>query len=514
MKVFQIYKKQLFHAFMLFLTIILLGGIVIYSVLHKQQEDFKHRKIYDESLFYKSTLEGLQTVADNTFLLDINIPEVKKILKDAQNPLKRDKARKQLYKLLEPKYELMKKAGTRQLHFHLPNAISFLRFHRPSKYGDSLIGIRYSIELVNKTKKVVRGFEEGRIVNGFRNVYPIFDHKKFLGTVEISYSLKAFIKNMTKIQTGYYGLLIKNSVIDKKVWKDEQEHYEPSLMAPAYSWDKESLLFMFSALQDFNNSDLKKAEKKLAPIIAQKLKTKKDFLINFACKHGNCILIFKYIYNIQKKPVAIFVVTKHDNFAQMQKETLFTLAFGGFVLALLSSFLFFIYLKKNHDFTHYLQHQSITDPLTDLLNRRGFLNIVTPYIQSIKYNKNPFSILFLDIDHFKQINDKYGHEVGDEVLKTLSKLLRQTLRRSDIITRWGGEEFIIFLKDTPLESAIQIAEKLRQSIEKYTNTNLPQFTISVGVSQNTNETLENTIERADEALYRAKKSGRNKVEVY
>jgi len=514
MKTLHTYKKQLLHAFILFLTIVGLVCAISYSILQKQQKTYVERKIKDESLLYKSTLQGLQALADSTFLLDIDTPEVKKILLNAQDPLKRDSARKQLYHLLKHKYLLMKKAGTRQLHFHLPQAISFLRFHKSSRYGDSLMGIRYSVELANKTKKVVRGFEEGRVVNGFRNVYPIFNGDQFLGTVEISHSLKAFIKNMTKVQRGYYGLLLKNSVISKKVWKDEQKNYEPSLMAPNYSWDKNSLLFMFSTLKDFTKSDLKKAEKELAPLILEKLQDKKDFLINFTCKSGECVLIFKYIYNIQKQPVAIFVVAKYDNFAQIQKETLFILLAGGLFLALLSSFLFFIYLKKHHDFTHYLKVQSTTDPLTDLLNRRGFLTLSKSYLHTIKNNKSTFSLLFLDIDHFKQINDTYGHEVGDEVLKELAKVLRRLIRKSDLITRWGGEEFIVLLKDIPDETAIEIAQKLRKTIQSHKGSNIPHFTVSIGISHYTGEVLDELIKKADEALYKAKENGRNRVEVY
>ncbi|NPA65961.1 MAG: diguanylate cyclase [Epsilonproteobacteria bacterium] len=510
---FKAYKKQFLQSLALLLFIVLMGSLLIYSILLKQQENFQTRKIQNEALLYKSTKQGLQTLADNTFLLDINIPEIKKILQEANNPTKRDVARKKLFQLLEPKYRLMKETGTRQLHFHLPGAISFLRFHKPSRYGDSLKGIRYSVELVNKTKQIVRGFEEGRVLNGFRNVYPLFNDGKFLGTVEISYSLKAFIRNITKVQRGYYGLLLKNNIINKKVWKEEQRYYEPSIMAPGYSWDKKSLQCMFSTLQDFTDDDLKKAETQLAPLVSKKLKEKKDFLINFECRHGNCILIFKYIYNIKKEPVAIFVVAKYDNFLQIQKETLLTLSISGLILALLSSFLFFIYLKKNHDFTNYLEHQSITDPLTELFNRRGFLNIVTPYVTSSLQNRSPFSILFLDIDHFKQINDTYGHEVGDKVLKELSKILRRSLRKSDIITRWGGEEFIIFLKDTPLQTALEVAEKLRQTIQTYTNPDIPPFTVSIGVYQNMDGNLDKSIKKADEALYKAKRNGRNKVEV-
>ena len=137
-------------------------------------------------------------------------------MNEANDPAKRDAAKKELFKLLEPTYILLQKKGIRQFHFHLPGSISFLRFHKVRKYGDSLKGIRYSIDLVNKTKKIVRGFEEGRIFNGFRNVYPLFYHDKLVGTVEFSYSIRAIAELLTSDTVSYYGLLINKKLVQKK----------------------------------------------------------------------------------------------------------------------------------------------------------------------------------------------------------------------------------------------------------------------------------------------------------
>ena len=141
------------------------------------------------------------------------------------------------------------------------------------------------------------------------------------------------------------------------------------------------------------------------------------------------------------------------------------------------------------------------DELTHILNRRGVLG----KIENVKTG----SILFLDIDYFKKINDTYGHEFGDFVLSEIGKILQNTFRKSDIIGRWGGEEFIIILPETSYEDALKLAEKLRKTIENH-NFKDVKVTISVGVSEYTGN-FENSLKRADEALYKAKNSGRNQV---
>ncbi|MDZ7817183.1 MAG: GGDEF domain-containing protein [Aliarcobacter sp.] len=165
-----------------------------------------------------------------------------------------------------------------------------------------------------------------------------------------------------------------------------------------------------------------------------------------------------------------------------------------------------------------LQLLSITDSMTKLYNRRYFENTAEHYFESVKRNKTDLSLIMLDVDDFKQINDNYGHKIGDLVLIELANILIGQSRKSDIICRFGGEEFIILLPQTNLEGANFMAEKIRNYIEK---SSLPlddltqlKFTVSLGVSQVNillDKNIENCIKRSDDALYEAKNSGKNKV---
>ena len=152
------------------------------------------------------------------------------------------------------------------------------------------------------------------------------------------------------------------------------------------------------------------------------------------------------------------------------------------------------------------------DALTKIYNRRRFLELLERGIKSSLQLKNELCLVFFDIDHFKQINDTYGHNIGDEVLKGLASLVSATIRHSDIFARWGGEEFLILLESTALENGARTAEKIRKVIMEHEFPAVKQVACSFGVTSFCpGESGETFISRADSALYRAKESGRNRV---
>ena len=126
--------------------------------------------------------------------------------------------------------------------------------------------------------------------------------------------------------------------------------------------------------------------------------------------------------------------------------------------------------------------------------------------------ESSFGVIMVDIDHFKNINDTFGHQVGDEVLKTFASILLNSSRKSDIAGRWGGEEFLIIAPNATKESITTFAENLRAEIEKFQFEKIGQLSISLGASiYQENESIEELIKRADKALYTSKKRGRNRT---
>lgn len=171
------------------------------------------------------------------------------------------------------------------------------------------------------------------------------------------------------------------------------------------------------------------------------------------------------------------------------------------------------YNELRHD---ELSLQANTDELTGILNRRSFTAFVDFELKKAKKNSDPFSLIILDIDFFKRVNDSHGHLYGDEVLKNLAFLMNKSFRSGDKICRWGGEEFAILLPSTSLENAKTVAEKIRIIVANqpftYEST-IINYTISLGISESltTDKDVDSVISRADEALYIAKNNNRNCV---
>ena len=173
-------------------------------------------------------------------------------------------------------------------------------------------------------------------------------------------------------------------------------------------------------------------------------------------------------------------------------------------------------IKKINFMYSHTKHLSVTDALTGLYNRRHFDNMIErEFLRAQRYS-NDLSIALIDIDFFKKVNDTYGHLCGDYVLKEVAYLTLETFRKTDMVFRYGGEEILVILTETPLEKAVIPLERLRKSIESYPFNYDGQdirITVSIGAEAISPEIsdFEKLIGRADKALYQAKENGRNKV---
>ncbi|MCF6251833.1 MAG: GGDEF domain-containing protein [Methylococcaceae bacterium] len=176
-----------------------------------------------------------------------------------------------------------------------------------------------------------------------------------------------------------------------------------------------------------------------------------------------------------------------------------------------------IYPLKNATLFNQALKMAYTDPLTKTNNRAAFNDSLDREIKLANRNSCHLSVIFFDLDHFKQVNDDYGHECGDIALSAAANCIKEALRGSDIVFRYGGEEFVILLSNTNLDAAKAIAERIRQSIENHTiayGMKILKLTASMGISAlRGNDTNESLIQRADNAMYRAKDNGRNQVQI-
>ncbi len=174
-------------------------------------------------------------------------------------------------------------------------------------------------------------------------------------------------------------------------------------------------------------------------------------------------------------------------------------------------------IKKINFMYSHTRHMSLTDGLTGLYNRRHFDSMVErEFLRSKRYDGD-LSLAIVDIDFFKKINDKYGHLCGDYVLKEVAYMILDNFRKTDLVFRYGGEEFVVLLTETDINGSVVPLERLRKRIEEYPfkfNGEGLKLTISIGVADNLVESTQELIDNADKALYEAKGGGRNRVIVF
>ncbi len=164
-----------------------------------------------------------------------------------------------------------------------------------------------------------------------------------------------------------------------------------------------------------------------------------------------------------------------------------------------------------------VQHLSVTDSLTGLYNRRKFFEELEREVARVTRYEAPLTLIMLDIDHFKKVNDQFGHQMGDESLKEVAKILTDCTRKTDVVSRYGGEEFIVMLTETALAGATGVAERIKNAIESTVVLGAAveiKFTASLGVCAfQESDTVDTLIAHTDAALYRAKENGRNRIEL-
>jgi diguanylate cyclase (GGDEF)-like protein len=229
---------------------------------------------------------------------------------------------------------------------------------------------------------------------------------------------------------------------------------------------------------------------------------------------GVCLLIFM-IFEVASMQLGAF-----------QGESLGGVSHGLFSLLSLLQYAVLgacIYFMQNYTMQHELEVQQNTEKLHRLAIRDGMTGIfnhsfmeqyITDAINRAKRSRDPLALLMIDVDFFKRINDTFGHNAGDEVLKELVRVLTKSTRSTDYLGRWGGDELVLLLTDTNLLGAANLAEKLRRLVAEHLFSHCNHLTISLGASEyRDGDTSVTLVERADASMYRAKRSGRNRMEV-
>ena len=632
-------KGRLSKYSVIFITIFSLAVIGNWAILNaykkSTQKQYLDQYNTDLQTDYEFVYKNYRNLANRIFQNDINKPDVAALMHEAYGADK-DQAREKLYQHFMFLYETYKHYGIQQLHFHLKNNESFLRFNRPQKYGENLSQIRHTVEYVNHNLTPTEGFEEGRIYDGFCYVYPLFytnadGVKEHVGSVEVSLSAFEMVKDFAVIHKAKVGFLVQKNVVDGKVFKEEASNYQKS--------DFKNFYYEKTTKQQLENSCLYFDDKKLTQMQKQFVSDEilKGDIFTLADKDSGALFSFMPLRNPVTHNISAVLVFEMQNGAIQQQKQLFTLflAGGTVIILILALFIFREFAQKiklldlstktqkildmqnsiivitnglkledsnkkfleffdyesiekflkNHDcicdyfvederyyslkkvppehnwisylehldeknrivlmadkngvlhsftiqFNKYGEHHIVTftditqtmqenialegkamhDTLTGIYNRAFFDAKIENIILENQTRDTLLGIIFFDIDHFKNVNDTYGHEVGDITLKELVRVVTQSTRKSDFVIRWGGEEFIILVSVSDIEELYKIAQNLRIKIEKHRFEHIQTLTCSFGATlHQSSEGIEKSVKRADAALYLSKENGRNRV---
>jgi len=310
-------------------------GFSIYKLIKLKYvgdiESYKQTVIQQTILEYNSIVQKNKDISEFIFLELVNKPKVVKAFKN------RD--REKLYGYLLDKYKSLRiKYNLRQLHFYLPDSSSFLRMYKPDVYGDSLVGIRQSVEYVNDSLKPFYGFEDGRIYNGYRYVFPLFDNKKnHIGSVEISFDIKSFIDSYKKnFETKRINFLVSKKIVDKKIFKNQHSNYIQSPVS-GYYFDRK-------IVDKLQTSVVRTKEDKLTKDIFDEMSKKIEKGVPFTVHFDSVselTVVIPIINKISGEVVGALNVSKSDKFIKNRLQEFLQVIIVIFIV--LGFMLFFVY---------------------------------------------------------------------------------------------------------------------------------------------------------------------------
>jgi signal transduction histidine kinase len=425
-----------------FLGIIIVGVasfILVYSNYKQQRELFVKTQLDGIHNMYKAVFTGYEDTTNSIYSsLKLHKDTMKLIYKGLRKP-DDNATRQQLYKNILDEYNILNSVGLRQLHFHTATGNSYLRMNRPDIHGDPLFDIRETIKVANTQKRYTCGFEEGRIYNGFRYVYPIFDGDKHLGTVETSISAGAILEHLARVTNTPYRMYFDRKMVDATVWeKSNKEHYKGTKLSPNLVLEK---------ISDLNSPVLMQINEKLAASVQDKLSRFEPF-IESVMMDEPYIVVFYPISNFAGKKVAYLVSYDKNRFLQ----NLYTDMLVRFAFILIGmSFLSWLILRLSYENQKRRSAESnllelnknletqVDQKVNELITKDKALiaqsrnAVMGEMISVIAHQwKQPLNVLAIVAQDIKAAY-KFGEVNGDYINETVSDILKQVNHMSSTI---------------------------------------------------------------------------------
>ncbi len=501
----SVLKNRTIIIIVLIIGIILLCENFVFSRANYQYKESYYNAVKDEIIHVDQLVTEIYgDVSDLIINMSIDDETIAYIEQaNEANDVVKAVIRQKLYEKQSKLFGEMNAINFRQLHFQLLGYESFLRFHRPEKFGDNLEEFRELVRLVQETEEPLEGFEEGKIMNGYHFVYPIFSGSDLVGSVETSISFKTIDMLSRKI-SGYHSVfIIDEDLVCSHVFEEEQENYTtldefPKFYVEMLTQNMESIaeeldleLKEMSGINLMINDSIEMGTDQQWELNIHPIDEKTIFTVIIPVKNIENKIV---AYNIYYGSEPVYHQTSKTDFYSMIALYFLNL------LVVIALIITIYYYLKTRDINY-------RDKLTSLYNRKYFNKHV---VKSMK-TSNASAVIMMDIDDFKSFNEKYGHDEGDKALIAISQIIQDNIRATDVPIRWGGEEFTIILIDITEEKAYEIAERIRNAIQKH------QFedhliTASFGITLYQKE--ENMVEffrRVDENLNKAKVQGKNQI---
>lgn len=525
-------KKSLKNKLLLIITMLISIPLVISSVFY----DTILKNKLDDSIVKAIEQSGKST----NMAVDKMVNELELYGKIATNNLIllesiKDNNRNSLENTMDSIYkDLSKTTNIDIFEVGDENGVVLYRAHNPKKYGDD----KSELPLYKKSLigEISVGVEYGNSGLAFRVITPLKLDDSIVGTITTGYYLNNSIVEQIKQISGmeisiFIGkkavastilddnknfesliTLNNNEILDSvlengKIYIGEEQiqgksffvQYKPLITSDG---NIEGVLFDGYNLEDIN---LLKKNMILIQIFIVIVSLGISYIISYLFIKGIAQPIEHVIENMKKVEGGNFnvkaVVNRNDELRQLAN------GFNNMVSVILDS------MQKLDKKNLELNEMAIKDGLTNVYNQKNMYSRLKEEIKRAKKYNHSLSIIMLDIDHFKDVNDTYGHQVGDEVLVEVCKICKDNLSKIDILGRYGGEEFMVILPNNNIHNGYLVAERIRKSIEKQRYKKDLQLTISGGVVELKAENEKELVEKADNLLYKAKRSGRNRIEM-
>ena len=495
-------------SFLLPLAVVLFGLMFTFVFLTFNSSQKQIRSSSQETVRTVSSMFSIEIIESSSMLAAVSHALIQN--KDIEAAfIAQDRSR--LLSLSLPLFaELSKDHLITHFYFHDTDRINLLRVHKPERFGDRIN--RFTMIESESIGATSSGIELGLLGTfTIRHVAPWYDaRQKLIGYLELGMEIDNVFESIEQLHNIDLYLFINKKYLNKNQWIEGM-----GMLGYDGDWD---------ALDQYVVTNLSKGESLPSALTMQ---YKQNGIISqkeyrFDLDHRKHEAKYLPIEDKGKRNVGVlWMLIDIDNEITNSYEVTLLSSGVGITLGMILFFIFFrlvdgieLELKKHQ---RALRLVATNDGLTGIYNRRSFDIIIASEVDRTNRYKRELSLLIIDIDHFKRVNDNFGHMAGDTVLRKLSGKLAKQLRSNDYLARYGGEEFAIILPETSLNTAHILAERIRKAVGEQDydlgNEQSAPITISIGIASFSSQakTVDQLILNADSALYEAKETGRNRV---